>query len=112
MTEVLSPNDDIVVQELKKHGASVSGKAPESLPKTAAPIEPALEKTKPFTVHLNAEQEARLIREGANRQLTATQYLQQVVDDALKLNIGRAYVSSATFMGASPKVVAPSTRSI
>ena len=115
MTEVietnLSPNDEIVRQELMKHKASVTEKAPESAPQVKVEPEPEL-KPKSYTVQLSVEQEARLIREASNRQLTAKKFLQEQVNEMLNVNIGRAFVSSATFMGSSKKIVAPSNRGI
>lgn len=104
----LECNDPIVLQELKKHRASAFRENKESLPSTAS--DRPISKEKEFRIKLTVEQEARLIRESANRQISAQVFLQQVIDEAFNRQIGKAYVTSATFMGGgNERVTTPST---
>lgn len=115
MTE-LNLNSPEVQAAIKEHGLKPgkNGDAPvkpgsrKKLPKPAEPAAASEIKTKKFSVQLTAEQEARLIREASNKQMSALTYLQQLVEEQLSGNIGRAFVSGAGFMSTDgKKVTAP-----
>lgn len=111
----LTANDPVVVQAMKEAGieparnggpAKPVGSSKKIIkPKTNTDSAPALKKKK-LTVELTAPQEARLLREAANRQMQPREYLQQLVDEQLSEKIGRAYVTAASTFG--PRVTGPS----
>ena len=118
MTELtkLTANDPVVVAAMKDAGiephknggpAKPVGSSKKIIkPKTNTVAAPA--KKKKLTVELSAEQEARLIREAANRQMDAKSYLQSICDKALSGSIGKAFVTSPGFNGKpAVKVTAP-----
>ena len=101
-----------VIKELAKHGIkpgangqpAVPADSRQKLPKTTPTPEPL--KAKKFMVELEPAELLRLEREASNRQQTPREYLQEIVSDALKGSIGKAYVSSPSNMG--KRVTAPS----
>ena len=62
-------------------------------------------KKKKMSIELDAIQEARLIREANIVGLTVKEYLQNLIDEKLKADIGRKLIGGAKFMGT--KVTAP-----
>ena len=107
----LTANSPEVLRELAKHGikAGKNGEpavpvdSKQKLPKTTPAPEPV--KPKKIQVELDAACFARLEREAKNRHQTPRQYLNEIIDEHLKSNIGRSYVSAPSNMG--KRVTAP-----
>ena len=71
---------------------------------TKEAVAPAFTKT--FEVELTPQMEARIIREGSMRNISPIEFLQQVVNERLKENVGRAPITGPSFAN-GPKVTAP-----
>ena len=102
----LAIDDPIVVAELKKKQIGANKKNETSLPETNQP-EPIQAKLKKVYVELSAQQEARLIREADSRQMTARQFLQELVNERLTTNVGAAFITGPSY-AKGPKVTGPS----
>jgi hypothetical protein len=102
----LQIDDPIVVAELKKKQIAVNKENKTVLPEINEP-EPIKAKLKKVYVELTAPQEARLIRESDSRQMTARQFLQELVNERLTTNVGAAFISGPSF-AKGPRVTAPS----
>ena len=111
MMEQLTANSPEVIKELQRHGIkpvkngepAVPVDSRQKLPKTTPAPEPV--KPKKMQVELDAACFARLEREAKNRHQTPRQYLNEIIDEHLKTNIGRSYVSAPSNMG--KRVTAP-----
>ena len=120
MTELtpLTANDPVVIQAMQEAGIEphknggpakpVGSSKKIHMPKTNTDSAPASVKTKKITVQLSVEQEARLLREAANRKMDPKSYLQLICDKALSGSIGKAFVTSPGFNDKpAVKVTAP-----
>ena len=104
--ETLSIDDPIVLEELKKKSIGANADNKTVLPEINQP-EPIQAKLKKISVELTAPQEARLIREADSRQMTARQFLQELVNERLTTNVGAAFITGPSY-AKGPKVTGPS----
>lgn len=76
---------------------------------TNEPLPPVVVKKKKFNVELTAEQETRCIRESAVLNVSVKEYLQNLVDEKLVIDVGRKLINGSTWMsgGGGKKVLAP-----
>ncbi len=102
----LAIDDPIVVAELKKKQIATNKENKTTLPEINTP-EPIQAKLKKISVELTAPQEARLIREADSRQMSAKQFLQELVNERLTTNVGAAFISGPSY-AKGPKVTGPS----
>jgi len=118
MTE-LNLNSIEVQRAVEEHGlkpgkngdAAVKPGSRQKLPKVAEPDAAPEVKKKKFTVELNASQEARLIREASNRQVSASDYLQEIVGEKLGKGIGASFISGPRIDGKPLKKITAPTNS-
>ena len=109
--------DDLAVKKaveqlgLKPHQkgqpAQPKGSGTKVVETTTKPLAPAIVKKKKFSIQLDAEMEARAIREAAVKGLSFNDYLQSLIDAKLQSDIGRKLIAGTTWMGGGKKVVAP-----
>ncbi|MGI9555982.1 MAG: hypothetical protein ACR2M9_03895 [Cyanophyceae cyanobacterium] len=101
----LAIDDPIVVAELQKKQIAVNKKNETVLPETNQP-EPIQARLKKISIELTAPQEARLIREADSRQMTAKQFLQELVNERLTTNVGAAFITGPSY-AKGPRVTGP-----
>ena len=101
----LQIDDPLVVEELRKKQIAVNKENKTVLPEVNEP-EPIQPKLKKISVELTAPQEARLIREADSRQMSAKQFLQELVNERLTTNVGAAFISGPSY-AKGPKVTGP-----
>tara|TARA_R110002012_G_scaffold34325_1_gene99310 strand:- start:374 stop:745 length:372 start_codon:yes stop_codon:yes gene_type:complete len=71
------------------------------------PVAP--EKKKKVTLELTVQQEARAIREASVLNISMKDYLQNLLDEKLQTDVGRALIGGSSFMNkGGAKVLAPS----
>ena len=105
MKTELAIDDPLVINELKKKQIAANKENKTVLPETNEP-EPIQIKLKKISIELTAPQEARLIREADSRQMTAKQFLQELVNERLTTNVGAAFITGPSY-ARGPKVVGP-----
>ncbi len=115
MTE-LNLNSPEVKAAIKEHnlqpGANgkpaVKAGSRKKTPQVAEPAIASEVKKKNFTIELSTAQEFRLLREASVRNIDATAYLQEIVNDKLGKGVGASFVSAPRLNGeAAVKITAP-----
>ena len=117
----LTADNPVVIQAMKEAGIEphqngkpakpVGSSKKVVLPKTSEAPAPISTKKKKLTVELDTAQEMRLLREASNRQMSAKDYLQEIVADALSGSVGRAYITGPSFEGNNGKKIKAPTNS-
>lgn len=104
-------NDPIIKAEIAKLGLKPGANNQPAVPVGSRQVLPEptpapAKKKKKIQVELETACEARLIREAAVKGMSAKEYLNQIVSEALTADIGKATITAPSFAGR--KVTAPS----
>ena len=77
-------------------------------PKVEEPIVASVPKKKKLSIELTAPQEARLLRESSNRNISPTDFLLEIVEERLGKAVGATYINAPRLNGqTSKKITAP-----
>ena len=116
MTDKLTLDDPVLQQVIKENDIKLAKNGDPAYPPGSRNKLPQTQNdypasapelfTKTFSVELTPQQEARIIREGAMRNISPIQFLQQVVDERLSENVGKAPITSPSW-ASGKKVTAP-----
>ena len=103
-------NDPVIQAEIAKLGLKPGKNGEKAVPVGSREVLPEptpapAKKKKKIQVELETACEARLIREAAVKGISAKEYLNQIVSDALTADIGKATITAPSFAGR--KVTAP-----
>tara|TARA_R110002012_G_scaffold151766_1_gene311732 strand:+ start:140 stop:502 length:363 start_codon:yes stop_codon:yes gene_type:complete len=107
--------DDIAVKKAieqlnlkpgKNGEAAVPVGSKQKVVESTPPIAPA--KKKKISLELSVQQEARAIREASVLNISMKDYLQNLLDEKLQTEVGRALIGGSSFMNkGGAKVLAP-----
>ena len=106
--EVKKAIEEHNLKPVKNGEPAVKAGSRKKAPKVTEPAATSEVKKKNFTIELSTAQEFRLLREASVRNIDATAYLQEIVNDKLGKGVGASFVSAPRLNGeAAVKITAP-----